>query len=177
MVLFIAGILGAIAAPRVWASNGRARAHAAAKRIAADLEYARSQAMMTSTSVTVNFNAAKGAYGIAGWRSPVDARQSQYLVYLSTSPYNASIAAAALGDSMSTRWAGVFDADPVQKVVFDGYGKPDASGWIVISSGGILVRVSLDTSGRTSTEEISRSVHDSGVSSTPASTIAIGDIR
>jgi len=177
MVLFIAGIMGAIAAPRVWASNGRARAHAAAKRVAADLEYARSQAMMTSTSVTVNFNAAKGAYGISGWRNPVDARQSQYLVYLSTSPYNAGIAAAAFGDSASTRWTGVFDADPVQKVVFDGYGSPDASGWIVVSSGGILVRVSLDASGRTSTDEISRSAYDSGVASTPSNTIAIGDVR
>jgi prepilin-type N-terminal cleavage/methylation domain-containing protein len=177
LVLFIAGILGAIAAPRVWATNGRARAHASAKRVAADLEYARSQAVTTSAPVTVYFSAARSAYGIPGWNSPLDSRQTTYVVDLSASPFQSSIAAVSFGDAASTRWSDIFEADPVQKVVFDGFGKPDSSGWLVVSSAGILYAVALDVSGRATYAEVSRATFDTGVSNFPSGTIAIGEIR
>jgi hypothetical protein len=177
MVLFIAGVLGAIAAPRVFTTNGRARAMAAAQRIAADLEYARNRAITTSSPMTVNFVPGKDVYGMPGLASPLNGRQSTYLVKLNEPPYDCSLRAAAFGEGTGSRWTGVYDADPVQRVVFDGFGKPDSSGWVMVSSGGIICRVSLDESGRATRAEISKEAADVDISASPSGTVATGDLR
>ncbi|HYE62600.1 MAG TPA: prepilin-type N-terminal cleavage/methylation domain-containing protein [Phycisphaerales bacterium] len=155
MVLLIAGIIAAIAVPRLSGSMGQSRALAAARRVAADLETARAAAMATSASRKVVFTPTKCAYGTTG-NNQLDRGASTYLVDLSRAPYNASIPAANLGDNPSLRWTGVYDLDAAQEVVFDGFGRPDQEGWVVVGSGEFFYKVTLDRAGRTSIARVQR---------------------
>src|SRR5688500_4773678 len=72
MVLGIMVILAGIAAPRMTGSISRQRAMSAARRIASDLEFARSNAMANSASRKVVFSPARGAYAVPGVDNPLD---------------------------------------------------------------------------------------------------------
>jgi prepilin-type N-terminal cleavage/methylation domain-containing protein len=129
VVLAIIGILSAIAVPRYAASLINYRLDAAARRIAADLALARSQAMTTSRSQPVAFNVAAGTYQMAGVLT-LDRRGTDYSVALGSDPYFVKLLSANFGGNPT--------------VTFDAYGGADSSGTVVLEAGGTQKTVSLD---------------------------------
>ncbi len=112
-------IVGSIAMPRYTASLTRHRAEGAARRVAADLAYARRQARFTSSSKTITFDLATHKYS-----------GSLTVVALGEDPYGAIIVSADFGG----------DAE----IVFDGFGKPASGGTVVIQVGDRLKTITLD---------------------------------
>lgn len=129
IVVAVTAILAAIAVPRFGSSIAIHRADAAAQRIVADLELARSRARMTSATVQILFNAAGNSYELVGLMD-LDHSSENYVVSLAEEPYLARINSA------------VFDGDG--EVLFDGYGAPDSSGTVVIQVGDEVRQVILD---------------------------------
>lgn len=127
-VLVIIVIFAAIAVPRYGASLARYRADAAARRIAADLAYARSAARSASAPRTVNFNVPSSRYGIAGVIA-AGRRPGAYDISLGDEPYRATIASADFGGDAS--------------VIFSGYGVPDSGGTVVVRIGSTAKTVTL----------------------------------
>src|SRR5574337_1765023 len=64
VVVVIIGIVAAVAIPRFGGSTVRQRAEAAARRVAADLSYARQYAMQNSSTWTVRFSVTYNNYRI-----------------------------------------------------------------------------------------------------------------
>ena len=120
LVMTIISILAAIAVPRYANALARYRADAAARRIVADLGYARALARTTSASVTVEVLKVSDTLNILGAAS-IDQPGQGYQTALSNRPYFADVFTADFG------------ADHV--VVFNGYGEPDTAGTVVIRSG------------------------------------------
>ncbi|MBT3201554.1 MAG: type II transport protein [Phycisphaerales bacterium] len=120
IVIAIAAILGAVAVPRYAKSNQRYQAELTARKIVADIAYARRRACISSGSQAVNFDLGAQQYqlpGVKGLRKSAD----DYTVMLTESPYNAKIISANFnGDS---------------EVIFDPYGVPDSGGTIVVGVG------------------------------------------
>lgn len=143
IVLTIVATIAAVALPKFAGSMAHRRADAAAARLIADLAYARRVAIATSTSVTVTFHVADGAYDLAGVDDP--ARPGEpYRVELAADPYRAAIVSATFDDAAD-------DADSHAVVVFDGYGRPDSAGTVVISVEDAARTIALDAeSGRAS---------------------------
>src|SRR5258708_4214394 len=88
VVLTIIGVLWAIAAPRYGNSLCRYRAEQAARRIAADLLLARSQAKMTSKNRTLTFTTTSNTYAMDV--QGLTASSTQYNVNIAGDPYYAS---------------------------------------------------------------------------------------
>jgi Tfp pilus assembly protein FimT len=116
IVVLITGILAAVAAPAYLDSLLFHRVETAARRVKADLEYARQRARLTSTAQTVTFTGS--TYTLSGAKSltnPTDA----YIVNLLSSPYSLNSATA--------NFAGA------QIISFDGYGTPSSGGTVVLN--------------------------------------------
>jgi prepilin-type N-terminal cleavage/methylation domain-containing protein len=143
IVLTIVATIAAVALPKFAGSMAPRRADAAADRLIADLAYARRVAIATSRSVTVSFHAADGAYDLAGVDDP--ARPGKpYRVELAADPYRAAIVSAIFDDAAD-------DVDSHAEVVFDGYGRPDSAGTVVIRVEDAARTIALDVeSGRAS---------------------------
>lgn len=122
-VIIIMGILAAVALPRFSNSLNEFRASAAAKRIIADLTLAQSTAYSTSSPKTVTFNVTSSQYDVAGVRS-LDRASGVYRVSLVGSPYLSTLLS-------------VWGLSGSQSITFDGYGRPNKGGQIVLASGGI----------------------------------------
>ena len=121
-------IVGAIAIPRYGASLANHRVDAAARRIAADLDYARRQARFASSSTTIVFDIATHQYS-----------DSVTTVALEDDPYKTIIVFVNFGG----------DAE----IVFDGFGRPDSGGSVLVQSGDRERTVALDgDSGRVTIE-------------------------
>lgn len=134
IVLTIVGLLAAVAIPRYANSVTRYRADAAARRIVADLELARSAASQASASRQVAFNSGNHTYQLQNVKNLND-NAANYDVDLTDPPYDAQIDAVDFG------------GDAV--LVFDGYGTPDSGGFVQIEVGTEVRRVDVDaTSGR-----------------------------
>ena len=119
-VLTIIGVMAAIGAPRYANSLALYRAQAAAARIAADVNFARSRAKTSSLGQTLTFDITGSAYtlsGVAGLNG-----QASYVVKLNAEPYAATLGSAAMGTSLTT-------------LSFDRYGQPSAGGTVVVKSG------------------------------------------
>ena len=129
VVLSIIATFSAVAVPRYVRSVSRYRANAAACRVAADLGYARAQAMAASASRTVTFTVGQGCYQLGGIADVVTGL-TPYTVDLSKNQYGASIVAANLG------------GDAV--VVFSGFGRPDSGGSVTVKVGAEQKTVQLD---------------------------------
>ena len=129
VVMFIIGILAAVAAPKYAESISRFRAEAAAKRIAADLMYARQVAMNQGVSQQVTFTISTNSYSMPTVPDP-DRSALAYSVNLSSTAYPATMLVADFGGTAS--------------VTFDVYGQPDAAGNITVASGGYQKSVDLD---------------------------------
>ena len=120
LVLVIIGIMGAIAMPKYASAVSRYRADAAARRIASDLGYARSLAIATSTSTSVQFHCDTSTYQIAAVADPDHG--GVFTVALANDPYLASFSSAT---AVSNAFI----------VTYNGYGIPTSTPTIVVTSG------------------------------------------
>ena len=130
MVVFVMAVLCAIAVPRYVNASNSYHADMAARKVAADLGLARSQAWASGSGHTVTFNVQANQYTLVGVTDPVKKTQANTVVNLTSSPYTATVVSASFGGQPS--------------VVFDGYGIPSAGGTVVVSSGGYQRTISLD---------------------------------
>lgn len=128
LVMTIISVLAAIAVPRYASALSRYRADAAARRVIVDLDYARRHAINASTSVVVQVSSSQDSITIVGVPS-LDDPAKPWVTDLSKEPYHADI---------------VISSFPMGKVTFDGYGTPDTTGGLQISSGGETRWVILD---------------------------------
>jgi type II secretory pathway pseudopilin PulG len=136
LVLAIMAILAGIALPRFGNAMVRQRADGLARRIAADLERARSHAMRSGLSQTCRFTLADNRYTLVGIPDP-DHPASEYSVLVTASPNDGSLASFDLGGD--------------GEIVFDMYGMPDSAGSVIIRVGDEYRTVTIDPeSGETS---------------------------
>jgi prepilin-type N-terminal cleavage/methylation domain-containing protein len=129
VVLAIVAITAAIAAPRYANAIARYRAETAARRVAADLAYARSLARQTSADQTVVFDPPTDVYTLAGVDDP-DRPGQPYTVALADRPYHADLTAASFGG--------------VKSVTFDGFGTPSSGGTVTIRVGDYLYTLTVE---------------------------------
>jgi prepilin-type N-terminal cleavage/methylation domain-containing protein len=128
VVLAILALMWGMASPRYFAATARYRAEAAARRIAADLNLARAQAIQSSANVVVSFNTAANTYTLNGVQS-LDRQSNNYTVNLAIDPYQASLVTVPFASS---------------QVTFSAYGSADQSGTLSVTSGGIQWNVTLE---------------------------------
>jgi len=119
IVVLIIGIFAAVTIPKYGDSTSRFRAEAAAKRIAADLMYARQVAMNQGTSQPVTFAISTNSYSMPNAPDP-NRSAFAYSVNLSSTAYPATILAADFGGAAS--------------VTFDIHGQANAAGYVTIES-------------------------------------------
>ncbi|UCG33118.1 MAG: prepilin-type N-terminal cleavage/methylation domain-containing protein [Phycisphaerales bacterium] len=117
VVLVLVSILAAMALPRFINSTAGHRLNAAAVRIVADLSMAQRHARTTSTSQSIQFEPDKDGYRLPGM-ADIDHPGSVYYVQLFAEPYQTALVSADFGG----------DAE----IIFDGYGKPDSGGSVVV---------------------------------------------
>jgi len=129
LVLAIIAIASAIAVPRYANALARYRVETSARRIAADLAYARSLARETSGNQTVVFDTDADCYTLAGRDDP-DRPGQPYTVSLADRPYGADLTAAQFGEATS--------------VTFNGYGVPDEGGTVRVQVGDYAYLVTVD---------------------------------
>ena len=129
MAIVVIAIVAAIATPRYANALTRYRAEAAARRVVADLALARQTAKSTSSSRTVQFDAADDSYLIPNVRE-LDTAGTMYRVQMQDPPYQANIDSVDLGG----------DA----QITFDGFGIPDSGGFVVVQAGDYQYTVVVD---------------------------------
>ena len=120
VVMVIMAIIAAIATPRYGQAVARYRTEMTARKVAADLTFARKRARISSASQAVNFSVGNNEYQLPGV-TDMRTSASDYSVALSSAPYQARIVSVD------------FDGDP--GVIFDGYGVPDSGGTVVVAVG------------------------------------------
>jgi len=129
LVVAILAVLAAIASPRYGSAIARYQVAMAARRVAADLEYAANRARTSSSSLTVVFAPGSNRYQMAGVPDLRDS-SNDYTVVLTDSPFRSSLTSAGFGGDTS--------------VVFDGYGVPDSGGTVVVARGSYQKTVVLN---------------------------------
>lgn len=127
LVLALAAVLAALAAPRFATAQSRYRAGLAADRVAREIEHARQRAVVTGAAQSVTFMEAKRAFTIDGMRGP-DMKEGDYLVDLAAPPYSA--------EEMTSTFAG-------DVLRFNGYGVPEAGGVVKVVAGGYECEVTV----------------------------------
>lgn len=133
VVLLIMSIFGAIAAPSFYHSLLFNRVESAARRVKADIDYARQRARLTSTTQTVTF---AGAVYTTSTKS-IDRPSQTNTVNLTKSPYSLNSATANFGGG--------------QTLSFDGYGTPTSGGTVVLSAKAHQCTVTVDATTGTAT--------------------------
>jgi prepilin-type N-terminal cleavage/methylation domain-containing protein len=142
IVLALTAILAGLAVPRYANSVARYRAEMAARRIAADLALAGSQARQIGKPVIVTFNIASSTYTLSGVEG-LRHLSNNYCVDLSVEPYRASVSSASFS-------SGTLSSAGAQ-VTFSIYGTPNAGGQVVVRCGSYSKTAVLDqASGRAS---------------------------
>ncbi len=131
-VVVIIGALSAIAVPRLSNSIALSRVDAAARRIVVDLDYAKREAIRSSTNQRVRFRPLTDEYSIEGLLDP-DHPGGVYVVSLQDEPYGATIVSVN------------FPAGNAERVIFDIYGVPDSGGSVVISVGNYTRTITIGT--------------------------------
>ena len=138
LVMAILAVVAAIVSPRYASSMSRYRAQAAAWRIRADLELARSSARTTGASRSVVFDLDANTYELTDLADS-DRPSQTYTVALGDDPYDAVLVSADFGGSA--------------KVTFNGFGTAASGGKVIVESGGVKMTVVLDgESGQVSVE-------------------------
>ena len=134
IVILILMITVKLAMPRFAKASARYHAENAARRIIADLEYARARARQLGKSVTITFDAVGKTYTITNVASPIRSSVT-YKVDLSVEPYLCLINPSSFGVSRA--------------VTFDMFGNASAGGTLTVRCGTYLYTVTLDqTTGR-----------------------------
>ncbi len=135
VVVMVMGILAGIAAPKYSEMLSTARLDTASKRVAADLRFARAEALRTSRPQTIEFDIVDQEYRFNRSADP-DHPGQLYRVDLSGDPYYVELAAADFGgDALIT---------------FDAYGVPDSAGELRLRYNSARRAVLCDTLGATS---------------------------
>ncbi|QNN25369.1 prepilin-type N-terminal cleavage/methylation domain-containing protein [Planctomycetales bacterium ZRK34] len=129
IVVAIIATVSALAIPRYVSALNRYRAGALAQRIVADLNYIAADAKASSAERWVWFVPDQWYLAISA-PDPNRTNDSYYLVQTSLEPYRAYILKVS------------FEGE--QTFTFDGYGKPDRSGTIVVGSGDETRTITLD---------------------------------
>jgi hypothetical protein len=132
IVVLIMGILAGVGAPKYLSSLAHFRLEAAARRVAADLRWARAYAQKVSVSQTVDFDATGDSYVLTGLADPDRPAAT----------YGQRLAAVYSIDLFSAEFASV---DWVQ---FDMFGRPDKSGAVVLKAGARQRTVEVDAAGQ-----------------------------
>ncbi|HBE72234.1 MAG TPA: hypothetical protein DDW52_29220 [Planctomycetaceae bacterium] len=125
-VVLIIGILSAVAVPNISRAINEQRVHSAANQLAADMEYAKSQAKTLGRTVSISFLVDRAGYAI-------DVAASN-----GGGPYTAHLADVTLTASLSGS-ASTLD--------FDAYGTPASKATATISSGSYSASVTVTESG------------------------------
>lgn len=120
MVVFLIGIIAAVAMPRYANSLYSYRAAMAANKIAADLTMARNDAFVSGAHRTVTFDPTNNQYTVIGLPDPDKKDNANTLVNFGSAPYYAK-----LGNSTFTG----------NSFFFDGYGKPGSGGQVTVTAG------------------------------------------
>lgn len=128
LVSLIIGILAASAVPRYLSAHSLYRVEAAAKRIAADLNYARQAAMNLGTPTTVTYDSVTSQY-VIDTPSPLGYADN-YQVTLSDTDYPVRLVSADFGGDLF--------------VTFDLFGIPTSGGLITIFSDDLTKQIVLD---------------------------------
>ncbi len=127
--MVLVGVFAAIAFPRFTNSTSRYRVDTAARRVIADLEYARQQAIATSRVLRVEFDTTSDLYKLAGV-ADLKAPGSAYSVALSAEPYRVDLASPSFGGNT---W-----------VQFDIFGRPSSGGSVVVQIGSTRRTITLN---------------------------------
>jgi len=135
IVMLILSIFAVVAAPRYIDALDRARADAAAKRIAADLRLAQRYAKRTSASQSIVFDVANNRYVFSDMPD-LDHGDQIYAFDLGDSSYQTVLQSADFNGSST--------------LTFDIYGQPDNSGAVVVKSGSYQQTISIGTAGAVS---------------------------
>lgn len=130
LVLLLASILAAVAVPRWTTALQSFRVANAAHRVAADLALAKATAYSSSASRTVTFSVSNNQYTVGGVKS-LNRASGPYVVVLSTDPYR-------------SQFVSVWGQTSEQTITFDGFGKPNRGGTIVVASGGCQKSIVVD---------------------------------
>lgn len=120
IVVLLMSIIAAVAAPTYVSALNNYRADMAARKLVADLQYARSDAQRKSTNRTVSFSLPENRYELAAI-SDLKKSTNTYRVDLVDAPFHATL--------MSVSFAGN------SFVVFDMHGHPSSPGSVVLKSG------------------------------------------
>jgi type II secretion system protein H len=120
VVLLLLGIVAAAAGPKITNTLHRHRALAAARRIAADLEFARETARNASTAQSIQFDVGANSYTIPGLADP-DRPSKSYQVSLARIGLEAQITKVDAGGDAT--------------LLIDGYGTPDSDARITVVAG------------------------------------------
>lgn len=129
VVILIITILVAVAVPKMGRVVAVGRTQAAAKRVVADLHYARSVAMNQGKSVEVQFVVGGTSYTMPTAPDP-NGGNVGYQVDLLNTPYSASLTEV--------------DFSGRDTVLFDMYGLANASGEIVVQYGNTKIEILLN---------------------------------
>lgn len=130
MVMVILAIFVMIAVPRYAAFTATEQVEGAARRITADLALAQRHARRTSASQMVTFTVASSKYSLVGMTHPDHPGQS-FEIGIGDEPYRARIVSASFGGDAT--------------LVYDGFGKPDSGGQVVIAVGAYQKTIQVDT--------------------------------
>lgn len=137
IVMLVMGVMAGVAAPRYREALTHARVDAAARRVAADLRYARSEALRSSSTQTISFSASDESYDLPGIDDPDHPAQS-YRVDLAAEPYGVDLASVDFGGG-ATVDCGV-------------YGVLSSGGYVRLQSGDARVAVVCSSAGDISYE-------------------------
>lgn len=132
IVTAIIGILAGVAFPRTVESTHRHRAISAAHRVAADLRYARRQAMLRSAPITVAFYPASEHYQIDALND-IDQASRSFVTWLARHYPGIDLRSVSFAGSAV--------------VTFDHYGLPSSPGTIRLVAGTATADVNLSTYG------------------------------
>lgn len=139
LTMLVMGIIAAVTLPRFLNSLDHYRADAAARQLTADLQLAQKNARFTGAAETISFDPVHHRYSFSTLADPYGG-SALYTVTLAESPYFCSL------DQI------IADGGP--SVTFDGYGFPDQSVQLVVSSGKGVRLLTLDAvTGRISVTE------------------------
>ncbi|OAI52465.1 hypothetical protein AYO47_06140 [Planctomyces sp. SCGC AG-212-M04] len=127
--VLIMGIFSAVAVPKFTTALCRTRAESAARRIAADLRFARNNAIASSASSRIDFSSTQGSHTLVGQKS-IDRPTADYQVSV-TDLYQSTLSQVDFGGDAS--------------LVFDMHGQPDSAGSIAVSCGGVTKTIVLNS--------------------------------
>jgi len=128
LVLVIMGVTSAMAVPRFANFLAQNRLDTAVTRITADLNYLASQAKHRSTAMRIRFNVLNDSYTLEGLPS-LTHKSDAYIVQLGDEPYGVSLVSASFSGSAN--------------LTYDGFGKPDSGGTIVLAVGAMTRTMTL----------------------------------